>query len=56
MKHLFDFIQIASPLDDGNPPEPNPLPTRWGPASYWRLGVALLGLLIAITLIWRWVG
>lgn len=56
MNILLSLFQIATPLGDGDPPDPNPLPPRWGPASYWRLGLAVLGLLIAITFVWRWLG
>ena len=53
---MFDFrnvFDLGTELGSNPPPDPNPLPPRWGPASYWRLGLAVLGGLIAVILLWR---
>lgn len=41
------------PIED----EDEPIgPPRWGPASWWRLGIAVMGVLVAALLIYRLLG
>ena len=49
LKHVERLARIAGQFDD----EPRPLaPVRWGPASWWRIGLVVMALLILVVALW----
>ena len=49
---LERLVRIAAGDDDPVAPPP----TRWGPASWWRIGLVAMALMILALAIWPWLG
>lgn len=49
LKRIEDLARIAGHLDEDPIVPP---PARWGPASWWRIGLVVMALLIAAVAIW----
>lgn len=50
LRHIASLVRIAGGLDDDPVVPP---PTRWGPASWWRVGLVAMAVMIAVLLFWR---
>ena len=47
LRHIENLARIAGNLDE-EPGLNMPGPTRWGPASWWRIGLVVLALFIGV--------
>ena len=55
LRTIENLARIGAHFDTG--PEGDPVaPRRWGPASFWRAGLAVLAALIFIVLLFRLIG
>ena len=52
LTHVEGLARMAGQFDGGD--EPDLRVSRWGPASWWRAGIAVLAFLIAVLLVSRW--
>ena len=53
LQRILDLARVTGPLDDDPVVVP---PTRWGPASWWRMGLVALAVLIAVLAVMRFWG
>ena len=51
LKQIEGLARIAGHMDDDPVVVP---PTRWGPASWWRIGLVALLVLIVVLAVMRW--
>ena len=54
LSQIERLARIGSHFDGGE--EPPLRVNRWGPASWWRAGIAVFAVLIALFILSRWVG
>ena len=55
LRQIENLARIGAHFDTGGDGEPT-LSGRWGPASWWRIGLVALAVLIAVLLIMRIAG
>lgn len=50
LDRIAALARIAGQLDDDPIVPP---PARWGPASWWRVGLVAMAVMIFVLLVWR---